>query len=333
MRIFFAAILSLALVSAQDAIFRASTELVAVDVLVENKKTGIPIRSLQRDDFEIYEDHARQTISQFSLDTVPLSIVFLIDMTDSVRPVLKPLAQGAIGALHHLKSEDEIAVMLYSARADLTQNFTLDHAAVARAIESASVMRPGKCGAKPELCSLEAYFNEGVFQGAKRAHAASNSSNRPVIVWLTDNVPNVPDNTVHSEAATLGLLRETGVVVCTLMERSAMSYELGAAYAHNPFLAPMRMMHPPGDVNKYASETGGIVVGATRREMADKLADLIDRIRSRYTLGYAPAQSKPEGELCKIEVKLTRDAIARLKEENGVRPGDIVIRARRGYQR
>src|SRR5579871_815366 len=95
---------------AQDATFRASTELVVVDALVEHKKTGIPIKSLTRDDFEIYEDKVLQPITQFSLDTVPLSIVFLFDMTDSVRPVLKPLANGALDALHHLKSDDEIAV-------------------------------------------------------------------------------------------------------------------------------------------------------------------------------------------------------------------------------
>ena len=144
MKIFFAAILSFALVSAQDAIFRASTELVVIDALVENRKTGNPIRSLHRDDFEISEDHGRQSISQFSLDRAPLSILFLVDMTDSVRPVLKPLADGAVGALKHLKTEDEIAVMLYSGRADLTQDFTQDHEAVAQAIESASRMRPGK---------------------------------------------------------------------------------------------------------------------------------------------------------------------------------------------
>jgi VWFA-related protein len=329
MRIFFAAILSLAIASAQDAIFRTSSELVAVDVLVENKKTGIPIRSLTRDDFEIYEDRARQTISQFSLDTVPLSIVFLIDMTDSVRPVLKPLAQGAVAALHHLKPEDEIAVMLYAARADLAQDFTLDHQAVARAIESASVMRPGHCGARPELCSLEAYFNEGVFQATKRAHAASNVSNRPVIIWLTDNVPNVPDNTVHSEAETMGLLRETGVVVCALMERSAMSREMGLVYSQNPFFMPNRMMHPPGDVNKYADQSGGLVIGARRQEVADKLADLIDRIRSRYTVGYSPAQSEPDGTICKIDVKLTPEAIRKL----GLKARDVTIRARKSYQR
>jgi len=68
-----------------------------------------------------------------------------------------------------------------------------------------------------------------------------------------------------------------------------------------------------------------VVVGAHRDEIGTKLADLIDRIRSRYTLGYSPSVQKSDGTLCKIEVKLSRGAIAR--------EGAVEIRARRGYKR
>jgi VWFA-related protein len=308
-----------------SAQFKASTELVVVDALVEHRKTGAAVGSLQRDDFEVYEDKVRQQITQFSRDTVPLSIVFLFDMTDSVRPVLKPLAQGALAALKHLKPEDEIAVMLYAGRADLTQEFTRDHSLVTRAIESASRMHSGDCGAKPELCDQPAYFNEGIFTATSLLHKAGNPSNRRVIIWLTDNVPNIPDDKVHSEAAAFDLLHESGVVICSLLEKSGMSIGMGAAYTKNPLFAPLRMGHPPGDVGKYAAETGGISIGAHRDEISAKLAGLIDRIRSRYTIGYRPSVQKPDGTLCKIDVKLSKAAIAR--------EGAVEVRARRGYKR
>jgi VWFA-related protein len=305
--------------------FKASTELVVVDALVENKKTGIPIRTLQRDDFEIYEDKVRQQITQFSLDAVPLSIVFLFDMTESVRPVLKPLADGALAALGHLKPEDEIAVMLYAGRADLTQAFTTDHSLIARAIESASKMEPGNCGPKPALCDQPAYFNEGIFTAASYLHKTATPSNRRVIIWLTDNVPNIPDDKVHSEAAAMDLLHESGVVVCSLLEKSGMSIGMAAMYTKNPLFAPLRMGHPPGDSGKYSAETGGVSMGAHRDEISTKLAGLIDRLRSRYTIGYRPSVQKPDGTLCKIDVKLSKAAIAH--------EGNLEVRARRGYKR
>jgi len=66
---------------------------------VVNKKTRHVVPSLKATDFEIYEDNTPQRVSAFSQDTVPLSVVLLFDLTDSVRPVLKSLGEGALEAL------------------------------------------------------------------------------------------------------------------------------------------------------------------------------------------------------------------------------------------
>lgn len=231
----------------QEATVRVSTELVVVDALVERKRDRLPIRSLGRDDFEIYEDGVRQPIGQSGLDSARLSIVFLFDLMDSVRPVLERLARGALSALGHLKADDEIAVMLYASRADLVQGFTKDHDRVARAIESAGAMRPGHCGREPELCGLDAYFNEAIYQAATVAEETRTAGNRPVIIWLTDNVPNIPPDTVHSEADALNLLRLTGVGVSVLLEHSGQSIAAATLYSRNPMLMFNRQRHPPGE--------------------------------------------------------------------------------------
>src|SRR5689334_1330376 len=86
-----------------EPVFRVNVRLVQVDTQVLNKKTHHAVRALKKDDFEIYEDNVRQQVSSFSQDTLPLSVVLLFDLTDSVRPVLKSLGEGALEALHHLK--------------------------------------------------------------------------------------------------------------------------------------------------------------------------------------------------------------------------------------
>ena len=109
-----------------DDVIRINTELVIVDAQVLNKKTSRIIGSLGREDFELYEDGVKQEITFFSQDKLPLSIVLRFDLTDTVRPVLKPLAHDALQALKHLKPEDEVAVMTYAASAQLIQGFTTD---------------------------------------------------------------------------------------------------------------------------------------------------------------------------------------------------------------
>jgi VWFA-related protein len=116
------------------------TQFVLLDALVENKKSGAPLDTLSAKDFELSEDGVPQTISYFSHDQLPLSVVFLFDMTETVHAALAPLAQAALQVLGHLKPEDEVAVMTFSSRADLMQGFTTDRKLAAEGVKTASWM-------------------------------------------------------------------------------------------------------------------------------------------------------------------------------------------------
>jgi hypothetical protein len=81
-------------------VFRTTTELVLIDAQVVHKKTKTSTGSLRKEDFQVYEDDALQEIKFFGRDQLPLSIVLLFDLTDSVRPVLKQLGAGAKDRSH-----------------------------------------------------------------------------------------------------------------------------------------------------------------------------------------------------------------------------------------
>ena len=84
-------------------------------------------------------------------------------------------------------------------------------------------------------------------------------------------------------------------MVSCLLERSAMSNIMTALYSKNPLFAMGRKHHPPGDVYKYAEQTGGQVMKSSKEDVATKLADLIDQIRTRYSLGYRPSAEQSAG--------------------------------------
>src|SRR5580698_524883 len=112
----------LAQADAQSTI-RVSAKFVVLDAEVENKKTGNLIGTLKSDDFVLSEDGVPQQITYFSHDQLPLSVVFLFDLTETVRPALASLAGGAREVLGHLKPQDEVAVMVFSSHAQLLQGF------------------------------------------------------------------------------------------------------------------------------------------------------------------------------------------------------------------
>jgi VWFA-related protein len=309
-----------------EPVFRINVRLVQVDTQVLNKKTRHAARELKKEDFEIYEDNIRQQVSSFSQDTLPLSVVLLFDLTDSVRPVLKSLGEGALEALHHLKPEDEVTVMVYAASAQVLQEATTDRSLAVAAIEKASRMESGEA----------AFFNEGIFQAADELTKSKNAYNRRVIIWLTDNVPNIPsEDSVplryrrslngampHTQADAMRHLLRTNTVVCSLVKQSDMSISGESGLMSKP---AERMLHPPGEVYKYAAVTGGQVIEFKKKELSEKLALLIDDLRLRYSLGYHPSAQKPKGKYCAIKVKLTPETKKAI--------GNVTVEARQGYYR
>jgi len=61
---------------------------------VLNKKTRHAARDLKRKILNCTKTECSAEVSSFSQDTLPLSVVLLFDLTDSVRPVLKSLAEA-----------------------------------------------------------------------------------------------------------------------------------------------------------------------------------------------------------------------------------------------
>ncbi len=304
-------------------VFRTTTELVLVDVQVVHEKTKTSTAALRPEDLQVFEDGKLQQITSFSRDELPLSIVMLFDMTATSQAVLKQLAAGARRALRHLKAADEVAVMIYAAHGRVLDGFTTDRERTAAAIQRAShENQPGG-----------AFFNEAVWEASELLRASANASGRRVIIWLTDNLPNVPmrrtdesggeSRAVHTETEAIRSLHESVTVVAPLLLRSTVAL----AWA-GPLLAleaPFRHSHPPGDAHKYAELTGGEVIGLAGKPVEDRLAELIDDLRSRYTIGYQPIDKKPPGTLCKIRVSLSPGS--------RLRPKEWRVLARAGYYR
>lgn len=299
-----------------------------LDALVENKKTGSLIGGLDSKDFQLKEDGALQSISYFAQDRLPLSVVFLFDLTDTVRPILKPLAAGALTVLDHLKPEDEVAVMVFSSHTDLLQGFTQDHVLAAAAINKAADMKSGEA----------TFIHEDMWEAVDESMKATLPQSRRVTVWLTDGTSNFENRLtrkvagrgappqLHTKEEATAKLLHSGTVVAALIDRSALTSSLIAIGDASPFaiLVGGRM----GDINKYADLTGGPVLKITKTEVAEKLALLIDELRKRYTLGYKPNISKSEGTFCRLQLTLNATAY---KNHPELKKSEILIRTKTGY--
>lgn len=306
---------------------RVSAQAVELDATVLRAKDHLPIGGLKAGDFRLTEDGVPQTITYLSQNRLPLSIVVLFDLTDTVRPVLRQLAIGARGVLNHLRPSDEVAVMVFSSRTWLLQDFTTDREKVARAIGEASKMKSNE----------DTFLNEDLFEALQEAAKATIPHSRGVLLWLTDGTVNYPawkgskelwrsaPPKLHTEKEAINALLHSNVAVAALIERSPISDAALVAEHYFPPLLALGQVSPPGDIHKYASLTGGPVFSSDKRDATDRLADLLDGLRLRYTLAYSPSAPKPPGTFCRISLAESPQAKRQY--------GKLLIRTRRGYYR
>lgn len=152
--------------------------------------------------------------------------------------------------------------MVYAASASLVDGFTRDHGRTAAAVARAAAMKS----------SDAAFFNEAVYQAAAQLESSANPSSRRVILWLTDNLPNVPTNfnlrnnadglggaVPHTEEEAIRRLHESGTTVMPLLLKD----RLGAMWSELVVAgeSPYRKKYLPGDAHKYAELTGGFAAG------------------------------------------------------------------------
>jgi Ca-activated chloride channel family protein len=125
------------LVAAQQPDIRVNVSLVHVIATVKDQ-AGALVGTMQKDDFEILDNGAKQEVAVFSRQTdQPLSVALLVDTSGSTAKELKYEIDSAARFLHALLAEGnpEDRVALYSFSYDIQQGeFTHNYASLERQV-------------------------------------------------------------------------------------------------------------------------------------------------------------------------------------------------------
>ncbi|MGI9167987.1 MAG: hypothetical protein ACR2G5_16685 [Pyrinomonadaceae bacterium] len=110
--------------SPSPEVIKVDVDLVNVDALVLQKKLARVVDGLKKEDFQIFEDETKQDITHFSQDSLPLSVLVLIDRGGCLDPFREELHRAAREAIDRLKPIDEVALMTFQIESTLVQPFT-----------------------------------------------------------------------------------------------------------------------------------------------------------------------------------------------------------------
>lgn len=297
--------------SASDQSVRLRADLVLVDVLPLQKKTARVIGGLNRDDFSVYEDGVRQTISHFSKDKLPVSVVLLVDRAGCVNAFNEQIRAATIRAVSHLKPEDEVAIMTFSNKVALVQPFTRDRQAIADKIMAV----------ERQHHSEQHYFNAGIYEASEYMKKAANPAGRRAIIVLTSLEASIDFSKISEKEALLSVLESGAVVSGILVQSLGGRIEQGIRGKPTSFLRHLGLR--TGSLKMFVGETGGELVGAAPDKIDSTLNRLVDNISSSYSLAYAATNTARDGKRRRIRVELS--------PEIEKREGKIALLTRRSY--
>ena len=260
-------------------VIRVNVNLVLVDATVKNKAGQIMV-DLKQENFELREDGTPQKIEIFSRDEIPLDVALVLDLSDSIGPFLVPLRQAANIALSALKPEDQVALFTFSTEAQMRVPFTHDKSQIADMIGGFQT------GGATNI-------NDAIFLPAQYLLNAPQKDRR-VIILISDDV--------GTSAGGQG----TRDIVTEAIASDAVVYNLKIP-GYNPPETRMAAAMTPGlvDIRKVVEQTGGEVFNVPDVAHLDEVfRGLIQRIKTRYTLGYYTNATAALGKPHKIDVRL-----------------------------
>lgn len=293
-------------------VVKVDVDLVKVDALVLQKNTARIVSGLKKEDFAIYEDGAKQEITHFSQDSLPLSVLLAIDRgacLDAYRVEVQRAAREAIDRLKHV---DEIAVMLYADKTVLTQPFTRNRILIEKALSSIP----------PQNHFVDHCLNNLFADAADHMIKASNPAGRRVVIVITGvtrrfDCPKGPSNKSAAQA-----IYESGTMVCGILPKvPTQGIENGV------MTMATRVTRIAGvdymDIQALANETGGEVMSDKVEVLDTTFQTMIDHLRSRYNLAYVSTNKKRDGTMRKLKL----DVAPPIQKP----PVKLVIKARRSY--
>ena len=269
-------------VQAQDqgpGTIRLDVNLVVLDATVKTKDGQI-MGDLKKEDFEVREDGIAKKIGLFSRDELPLNVALVLDLSDSIDPFLDPLRDAAATTLAALKPEDEVALFTFSTEAELRTPLTKDKTKIAEQISSF------QAGGATNI-------NDGIFVAAEYL-LKSAPKGRRVIILISDDV-----GTDAGGQGTRDIVTETIAADATLYNLKIPGYNSPQTL----FAAGMI----PGLVNirKVMDQTGGEIFDVQNvANLGAVFRALMERIKTRYTLGYYTSVNGAEGKPHKLDVRL-----------------------------
>jgi VWFA-related protein len=258
---------------AEGYVLHTDVEEVVLNATVLDGSRLVP--DLKKENFQVFEDGAKQTLISFQHTDLPVSIALVVDNSGSMFRKRPSVNKSALDLIQASNPQDEAFVVNFSDEAFIDQEFTAD----------VNKLRDG-------LGHLESRGGTALYDAVvASADKLAADAKRPkqVLILITDGEDNA--STLNLEQTIRRVQQLSGPVI----------YSIGLLFGDEMSHAEVR--HARRALEMLSTETGGMAFFPKSIEQVDQIAAEVARdIRNQYTLGYHSTKPTIEPGFRRVQV-------------------------------
>jgi Ca-activated chloride channel homolog len=249
---------------------KVDVDLVTLNFSIRDKARRT-VGNVHKEDIAIYEDEVSQEVSFFDTEPAPLSLIVLLDVSESVRAFSGQIRAASRVLPDLLRDGDEVAVIAFSNLPNLFQEFTGDRRKIRYALQRAATDFSGATN-----------VNDSVYLAAKKLIGQTGEQHRAILL-ISDGKGNRGERERAFEQ-----LKNCGA---TLL---ALSIGVTSKLARGPLL-----------LTRWIRETGGqLMFFSSENELKKNLHTALDSVRCQYSAAYVPTNRRRDGSFRRLKVEI-----------------------------
>jgi len=205
-----AAALSFASPADDDVVFRSDVSLVRVDAQVVDGGNRA-ITRLRMEDFVLREEGRPQPIRNFASEELPVDVLFLLDVSASMRPHVQRIADASGQALTVLGKDDRMGIMVFDRSTRVRLRFSSSRSEVQREFDR--LLRDERFNGGTDI-------TRGMLDAADYIRREGRRDARRAIVILTDDQTELE----RDDVGVMRALTRADAVMCALIAPDATQY-------------------------------------------------------------------------------------------------------------
>ncbi|MGD9589864.1 MAG: hypothetical protein AB7Q37_15975 [Pyrinomonadaceae bacterium] len=314
-----------------DGVIEIDTNIVNVDAVVFNKKTGQIIGGLKKENFAVFENGVKQDISNFATPESPITVTLVLEYSKwtemfgraaggwfepGIYETIRPVAQFLTGFIK--PPNDYASVVAFDLRPTPITDFTNDPQRIRQTIDLLLRNRPAfrennlydaikfsLVGGRGDAVVLE----NSESRYADYSGMVSVRSKRRAIILVASGIDTF-SRINYSEIRKI--IQEAGIPIYIISTGNLFykKYEgfLGPTDSLSGMPGRLTFLQAKNAMNTFAKESGGMHFEMTfETEIPAYLQSINGLLRSQYSISYDLAEKHEPGKRYKLEVKVDVD--------------------------